>query len=282
MTDFVASTILTTMVVNIVDRLREIGLTEYEARAYVALLHSNPVTAYEAAKSAGIPTSKIYQVMARLIEKGTAIEVRDQTRRKYVPMDPDELINQYRSAFESNMENLEQDLKSFGESAEISYIWNFTHYDEFMRHVSRSIESARKFILLSAWEEELSRFCPLLEHKEKEKIRIAVVDFGETACTAGQHFIHPIEDTIYAEKGGRGFTLVIDSKQAIVATIYSDSRLEGAWSKNAGFVTLAEDYIKHDIYIMKIVHRFDTQLVDVFGNKYQKLRDIFSDKEVKR
>ena len=264
------------MVVNIIDRLREIGLTEYEARAYVALLHSNPVTAYEAAKNAGIPTSKIYQVMARLIEKGAAIEVRDQTRRKYVPMDPDELINQYRSTFESNLENLEQGLKSLGESAEISYIWNFTNYDEFTRHVSRSIESAGEFILLSAWDEELARFCPLLTHKEKEKIRIAVVDFGETACTAGQHFLHPIEDTIYAEKGGRGFTLVVDSKQAVVATIHSDARVEGAWSKNPGFVTLAEDYIKHDIYIMKIVQRIDSQLVDIFGKKYQKLRDVFS------
>jgi hypothetical protein len=46
------------------------------------------------------------------------------------------------------------------------------------------------------------------------------------------------------------------------------------------FVTLAEDYVKHDIYMMKIVQRFDRQLIDRFGRKYHKLRDIFNDDEV--
>ena len=57
------------MVVNIVKRLTGIGLSEYEARAYVALIEKNPVTAYELAKTSGIPTSKIYEVISRLSEK---------------------------------------------------------------------------------------------------------------------------------------------------------------------------------------------------------------------
>ena len=48
---------------------------------------------------------------------------------------------------------------------------------------------------------------------------------------------------------------------------------------NRGFVTLAEDYIKHDVYMMKIVRRFDTTLKGRFGYKYEKLRDIFKDEE---
>ena len=58
---------------------------------------------------------------------------------------------------------------------------------------------------------------------------------------------HPIEDTIYNEKGGRGLVLVAVTKEALMGTIFPDYRVEGAWSVNQGFVTLAEDYIKHDI-----------------------------------
>ena len=55
--------------------------------------------------------------------------------------------------------------------------------------------------------------------------------------------------------------------------------VEGAWSLNRGFVTLAEDYIKHDIYIMKIVERFDPELQARFGPGYEKLRDVWNDEE---
>lgn len=55
--------------------------------------------------------------------------------------------------------------------------------------------------------------------------------------------------------------------------------MEGAWSTNRGFVTLAEDYIKHDVYIMKIVNRFNGLLVERFGENYVLLRDVFTDGE---
>ena len=66
----------------------------------------------------------------------------------------------------------------------------------------------------------------------------------------------------------------------MMGTISADFSAQGAWSASAGFVLLAEDYIKHDIYIMKIVRRFDGELTARFGAGYAKLRDIFSDEEV--
>jgi hypothetical protein len=110
-------------------------------------------------------------------------------------------------------------------------------------------------------------------------VRIAVVHFGPHKSALRQIFSHPIEDTLFQEKGGRVLALVADSNEVLIGTIFSDNRVEGAWSSNRGFVTVAEDYIKHDIYIMKIVRRFDRPLVKKFGGKYAKLRDIFRDEE---
>ncbi|MBW1814404.1 MAG: TrmB family transcriptional regulator, partial [Deltaproteobacteria bacterium] len=36
--------------------MTEIGFTEYEAKAYTALVGANPATSYEIARSSGIPT----------------------------------------------------------------------------------------------------------------------------------------------------------------------------------------------------------------------------------
>ena len=66
-----------------------------------------------------------------------------------------------------------------------------------------------------------------------------------------------------------------------MGTVFKGRQVEGAWSKNLGFVTLAEDYIKHDIYIMKIIERFKDMLIARFGENYHRLRDIFKDEEEK-
>ncbi|MBU4493132.1 MAG: hypothetical protein KKA61_02080 [Nanoarchaeota archaeon] len=50
--------------------LRQIGLTEYEVKAYLALLKTEPTTAYKLGKLSGIPTGRIYDVADNLVSKG--------------------------------------------------------------------------------------------------------------------------------------------------------------------------------------------------------------------
>jgi len=267
------------MVVNIIKRLTEIGFTEYEAKAYTALVSANPATAYEIARSSGIPTSKIYEVISRLLEKGVFILSDENKTKRYIPIDPAEFIESHRNKLETTLNGLKNDLSNIQKESDISYIWNVHDYEFLMEKVERMVTSTEETLLISGWDEELSFFDDVLLRKEKENVRIAIVHFGDVRMRAGQIFQHPIEDTIYNEKGGRGFVIIADSKEALMATVFEENRVEGAWSVNKGFVTLAEDYVKHDIYIMKIVRRFDRQLIERFGENYVKLRDIFNDQE---
>ena len=114
----------------------------------------------------------------------------------------------------------------------------------------------------------------------RRDVKIAIIHFGSSKIRIGQLYQHPIEDTVYQEKGGRGIVIVADLKEVLMGTIFKYGRIEGAWSRNRGFITMAEDYIKHDIYIMKIVRRYDRLLKERFGNRYEKLRDVFKDEEV--
>jgi hypothetical protein len=44
------------------------------------------------------------------------------------------------------------------------------------------------------------------------------------------------------------------------------------------FVTAVEDYLKHDVYVQKIVGRFNDLLVRTYGRNYLRWRDVFSDR----
>jgi HTH-type transcriptional regulator, sugar sensing transcriptional regulator len=267
------------MVDNIIDRLIEIGFSEYEAKAYAALVRANPATAYEIARLSGIPTSKIYGVISRLHKKGIVMLAGDEKKKRYIPLEPSEFIESTRKKIEITLDGLENDLSSIRKGNDISYIWDIHDYEYLMEKAVRMVESAEESLLISGWDEELAVLEEHIVSRNKSNVKVAIVHFGEGTVNVGMVYQHPIEDTIYNEKGGRGIVIITDMKEALMATIYPDYKVEGAWSVNKGFVTLAEDYVKHDIYIMKIVNRFDDLLIDRFGKKYKKLRDIYNDEE---
>jgi sugar-specific transcriptional regulator TrmB len=260
----------------------EAGFTDYESRAYVGLLNKNPVTAYECAKSSGIPTSKIYEVLTKMAEKEIVLETEDNGKKKYIPIRPEDLVSTLRGRIDTSLVTLKEALSKMSTVENISYIWNLNNYSRFIEKARVLIGNAKNTILVSTWKDELHEIADSLLLREKKKVKIAIVHFGKPDITIGQVFPHPIEDTIYTEKGGRGFTLVSDSSEVIMGTIFADGSIEGAWSRNRGFVTIAEDYVKHDIYIMKIVERFDRTLILRFGQNYKTLRDIFSNEEAQK
>ncbi len=264
----------------LISELLELGLTEYEAKIYLALLRENPATAYELGKSSGVPTSKIYEVLNKLIEKGVTSIVDEGKTKRYCPVDPEEFLDKHKSRTDKIIDNLRNRLVTLKGEKELSFIWNIHEYEYLIDKAKRMIDGATMSILISAWKEEFALIEERVRDALEKKVDVAIVHFGFPESKLGQMYRHPIEDTIYYEKGGRGFVIVADSTMVLMGTISEGNRVEGAWSTNKGFVTLAEDYIKHDVYIMKIIKRFSGILRKSFGSRYEKLRDIFKDEVI--
>jgi|SRR3990172_8611515 len=55
---------------SVVEKLQQIGLTEYEAKAYMALLNTHLSTATKVSEKSGVPRTRIYQVLESLQQKG--------------------------------------------------------------------------------------------------------------------------------------------------------------------------------------------------------------------
>jgi len=55
---------------NVVEKLSQIGLTEYEAKAYTALLNAHLNTATQVSEKSGVPRTRICQVLESLQSKG--------------------------------------------------------------------------------------------------------------------------------------------------------------------------------------------------------------------
>ena len=57
------------------EALMALGFSNYEAKAYCALLTRSPANGYQVAQESGIPRAKIYECLQRLVNRGAAIQV---------------------------------------------------------------------------------------------------------------------------------------------------------------------------------------------------------------
>jgi len=274
---------------NVISKLAKLGLSEYEAKAYLTLVQKHPVTAYEIAKTSGLPTSKIYEVLRRLLNKKliTTLEegnlsgrLSSRGKKRFSPLQPEEFLNRYQSSMTDLVGSLKRDFSGFNQGDGVSYIWNVTDREDLLNKARRMIIGAKKVVLGSLWNQELHELENPFRTAEQRGIMVALVHFGMPKIGVGQVYYHPIEETLYAEKGARVLVLVVDSRQVLMGNIGEGNDTEGAWSENRGFAMIAEDYIKHDIYITKIIKRFDRDLIATFGERYAKLRDVFHDKDL--
>ena len=79
------------------DILKQIGLTDYEAEIYLALLVNGQISAYELAEKAGLYRQVTYDSLKRLIEKGFVSSVTEGKTKLFKATNPElilELLNE--------------------------------------------------------------------------------------------------------------------------------------------------------------------------------------------
>jgi len=110
------------------ERLQRLGLTSYEARAYLALLRRDSSTAAETARLAGLPRQRVYDVLASLVEKGLA-STRPGKVVKYAAAPPDQALPSLLVQHRLQLEDLERDTESMLDSLQPAYLAGQEHSD---------------------------------------------------------------------------------------------------------------------------------------------------------
>ena len=88
-------------------RLIELGLTSYEAKAYLALVRRDSSAAADVARLARVPRQRIYDVLATLVQKGLAAQ-RPGPPTKYAAVAPEFAIERLVLARREELDRLER------------------------------------------------------------------------------------------------------------------------------------------------------------------------------
>ncbi|MDM7934226.1 MAG: TrmB family transcriptional regulator [Methanothrix sp.] len=107
----------------IIDGLRKLGLTEYEAKAYATLVGMGEATAREAHELSGVPRTRIYDILRDLERKGF-VESVNGSPTYYRAVEPDQVIERLRDDLVASIDRSTSELKSLNLKAHgASPVW---------------------------------------------------------------------------------------------------------------------------------------------------------------
>ena len=93
-----------------VAQLTRLGLTSYEAKAYLTLIRRDSFTAAQVARQSGLPRQRIYDVLGSLVQKGLAV-ARPGTVVKYAATAPELAVDQLLASHRDELTRMERDAR---------------------------------------------------------------------------------------------------------------------------------------------------------------------------
>jgi sugar-specific transcriptional regulator TrmB len=263
------------MKADVVAVLQELNFTEYEAKAYLALLEKAPLSGYAIALGSGVPRSKVYEVLGGMVARGDVVVSRENTPL-YLPLAPEELIAKRRREAERTHRTAEEALRRFAVTAHNrESIWNIAGHEAIMARVKEAIGGARRRVLLEVWAEDAAELRGELERAAGRGVAVLIVAYGEVDFAFATVYRHHMPAEITDEYGGRWLVASADDREIVAGVVSLGEESRAAWTAHPGLVMPITEVIIHDIYILEIMAAFGEELEGRFGPNLAELRRKF-------
>jgi sugar-specific transcriptional regulator TrmB len=124
----------------LVELLKRIGLTEYEAKAYTSLLSNNINSATKLAQKSGVPRTRIYEVLESLAGKGW-VKIYSGIPLLFKYVSPREVLNEKKKEYEQLIESVHKICKQEVEKVKEKFV--VTNHDIGFEALRQEIEKAK-------------------------------------------------------------------------------------------------------------------------------------------
>lgn len=268
------------------DFLLKLGFGENEARAYYTLLEKSPANGYDVAARSGIPRSKVYQSLDKLVERGAAVRIENDKKKGqlFAPTDPYNLVKTIEEEMKHHCDEARTAIDEFDLLPSVTETFRrILSTKEMVVRAERLIDEAQDSLHAALWPDEFHQVLPNLLNATDRKVKMALLlyapDSGlqELQSRGVGAVLHQTQSSP-APVLGRQFVLVSDCQKCITGTVLPDHSVDGAYTHNQGIVINALDLVNHEIYLERIMATAGKQIKEKYGERLEKL-DAFDPAE---
>jgi sugar-specific transcriptional regulator TrmB len=256
-----------------IDKLVEIGFSEYEAKAYVALLRESPATGYQLSKTSGVPRSMIYEVLGKLTARGAAMTLRKGNSTRYAPVPADEFLDQFLEEQEELVASLKDNLAHLTSAPDLEYVWNIDGHENILAKAEEMIDQAETRIYLALLPVTFPELRPALIEAIGRMVRVVVYTTVELDLPGAQAVVAPMSEEALSQAGGLGLILVIDGEEVLIGEWLTETQARASWTSSPLLVFIAEHHLRTDLYLPQILSLLGDQALDIIQEED---RDLFA------
>src|SRR5699024_3762015 len=201
--------------------LKQLGFTDYEARAYVSLVGADSRNGYEVAKAAGMPRANVYPVLERLVERGAARRLTTRKGKRYAAVRPAQLLEELERQHRRTLAAADTALATLEQAESTAPVDNLSGYNELLGTARATIDAAEHSLLVGIQPGEAAALAdPLREARERGvAITTLCMEACDNECGGCQGAIHRYD--LMPSAAQRWLLLVGDERHAIAGEIHT-------------------------------------------------------------
>jgi sugar-specific transcriptional regulator TrmB len=259
---------------SLLDGLQQLGFTDYEAQAYIALARSHPSTAYEIAKTTALPRPNVYSVLRSLEAKG-AIQPVTEDPVRYVPCDSTEFFGQIERKTATLCSDVVDGLRADVQTGDDVYVWVVRGESEVHAKVASLISGAQSRVWIKAPARLVQPFMSLVTQVAARGVEVILILFDADIDAFRRHagvtaFLHEGDGSSHGTAADVMLTMAVDSRDVVIAS-HSGEPL-ASHARNPSLVYVIQTLLLHEIYLCEIFDAVGPELIARFGDRLLKLR----------
>jgi sugar-specific transcriptional regulator TrmB len=255
------------------EKLVELGFSEYEAKAYIALLRKSPVTGYELSKLSGVPRSMIYEVLGKLTTRGAAMTLRKEGTSKYAPVPAETFLDSLHREQERLILSLKDELSSLATASDLEYVWNIEGNENVVAKAGEMIDQAKARVSLAILPATFPELRPMLQEATQRGVHVVLYTTDELELAGARVVVAHVSEETLSQARGLGLILVVDGKEVLVGEWLADDQARASWTSSPLLVFIAEHHLRTDLYLPQLLAMLGDQALDLI---HKEDRDLFA------
>lgn len=251
--------------------LRELGFTEYEARAYVALIEGGELNGYALAKATGIPRANIYAVADKLVQRGAARRAENNAGVVFVAVAPKRFLRSIEVNQRQVLRVAQNALARLSKRNSPAVVLNLRD-DEILVSARQLIDDSKKSLLIALQPNEAAALAAPLRQARERGVAITTLclEGCRNECGGCAGYIYRYR--LVPAGDARWLLLVCDGHTALLGHIAREN-VTGVLTEQALVVELASAYVRQSVTLAVIGSDLAGQFTGLLSAEAQRLLD---------
>lgn len=239
------------------ETLEHLNFSRLEAQIYMALIGSEPMSAYQLAKKIAIARPSIYNALEHMLDKGMVELVPDQTAL-YIAQEPEVLLGRMQAEMTANLSLARQQLEEYETAKQPEVHFVFRGFETAMARAGKLLEDAREEVYLNA-DFDLSCFAEIFHRLKKKGVRIVAFSFYDLGLNREDVEFYTHGGMLTAHQPSR-LMLVTDRQMTLTADCGAFANWSGTVSNNGLMVKILSEHIQHDITLLQLQEKYGLEI----------------------